>query len=116
MSPLGMKPTGDRILVREIQLKQTKGGIVIPETATDARAKNVAVRCEVVAFGPGQLHTSQYGTPYRVTCEQILGVERLEPGMVLMCSRYLGDYEFQHADGSREKLKIVNATDVIGLE
>ena len=48
---MGLKPIGDRIIVRrEAADERTSGGIILPDTA-----KNKPQRGEVVAVGPGRL-------------------------------------------------------------
>jgi len=48
---MGLKPIGDRIIVRrESAEEKTSGGIILPDTA-----KNKPQRGEVIAVGPGKL-------------------------------------------------------------
>ena len=48
---MGLKPIGDRIIVRrEAADEKTAGGIILPDTA-----KNKPQRGEVIAVGPGKL-------------------------------------------------------------
>lgn len=48
---MGLKPIGDRIIVRrESADEKTAGGIILPDTA-----KNKPQRGEVIAVGPGKL-------------------------------------------------------------
>ena len=48
---MGLKPLGDRIIVRrEAAEGKTAGGIILPDTA-----KNKPQRGEVIAVGPGKL-------------------------------------------------------------
>lgn len=48
---MGLKPIGDRIIVRrESAEEKTAGGIILPDTA-----KNKPQRGEVIAVGPGKL-------------------------------------------------------------
>lgn len=48
---MGLKPIGDRIIVRrESADEKTAGGIILPDTA-----KNKPQRGEIVAVGPGKL-------------------------------------------------------------
>jgi chaperonin GroES len=49
---MGLKPIGDRIIVRrEAADEKTAGGILLPDTA-----KNKPHRGEVIAVGPGRLN------------------------------------------------------------
>jgi len=49
---MGLKPIGDRIIVRrESAEEKTSGGIILPDTA-----KNKPQRGEVIAVGPGKLN------------------------------------------------------------
>ncbi len=49
---MGLKPIGDRIIVRrEAAEEKTAGGIVLPDTA-----RNKPQRGEVIAVGPGKLN------------------------------------------------------------
>jgi chaperonin GroES len=48
---MGLKPIGDRIIVRrQAAEEKTSGGIILPDTA-----KNKPQRGEVIAVGPGKL-------------------------------------------------------------
>ena len=48
---MGLKPIGDRIIVRrESAEEKTSGGIILPDTA-----KNKPQRGEVIAVGPGKV-------------------------------------------------------------
>jgi chaperonin GroES len=48
---MGLKPIGDRIIVRrEAAEEKTSGGIILPDTA-----QNKPQRGEVIAVGPGKL-------------------------------------------------------------
>ncbi len=45
-----IKPLGDRILIKRSEMKMTKGGILLPETAQEKPRQG-----EVVAIGPGKM-------------------------------------------------------------
>jgi len=50
---MGLKPIGDRIIVRrEAAEEKTSGGIILPDTA-----KNKPQKGEVIAVGPGKLNS-----------------------------------------------------------
>ena len=44
-----IKPLGNRLLVRRAQMKTTKGGIILPDTAKEKPKEG-----EVIAVGPGK--------------------------------------------------------------
>jgi chaperonin GroES len=46
-----IKPLGDRVLIQALQAEETKGGIIIPDTA----AKEKPQQGTVVAVGPGRV-------------------------------------------------------------
>jgi chaperonin GroES len=45
----GINPLGDRVLVKPIKQEQTRGGILIPDTATEKPQEG-----EILAVGPGR--------------------------------------------------------------
>ncbi len=45
-----IKPLGDRVLVKRAEMKMSKGGILLPETAQEKPRQG-----EVVAIGPGKM-------------------------------------------------------------
>lgn len=45
-----VKPLGNRVLVKRSEIKMSKGGIILPETAQEKPRQG-----EVVAVGPGKL-------------------------------------------------------------
>ena len=48
---MGLKPLGDRILVKRIEEEEVnKGGIIIPDTAKEKPMKG-----EIIAVGPGRI-------------------------------------------------------------
>jgi chaperonin GroES len=59
---MGLKPIGDRIIVRrEAAEEKTAGGIVLPDTA-----RNKPQRGEVVAVGPGKLDKDGKRSPMQL--------------------------------------------------
>ena len=50
MSTGKVKPLGNRVLVKRCEVKQTKGGILLPDTAKEKPKQG-----EVVAVGPGKI-------------------------------------------------------------
>jgi co-chaperonin GroES (HSP10) len=110
-----MKPSSDRLLVKELKPTETKGGIIIPATSGDAKAKNTLIRCEVVAVGPGAIHAEDGHEVRRLSCSEIAGVP-LEVGAVVLCSRYLGVYRWQDATGAWQEYQVVGASEILGVE
>ena len=51
MLKLNIQPLGDRIVIKRTEAIQTKGGILLPESAKDKPAQGT-----VVAVGPGKTH------------------------------------------------------------
>ena len=45
-----IKPLGDRVLVKRAEMKMSKGGIILPETAQEKPRQG-----KVVAIGPGKM-------------------------------------------------------------
>lgn len=50
MSEKNIKPLGNRVLIKRTEMKMTKGGILLPETAQEKPRQG-----EVVAVGPGKI-------------------------------------------------------------
>ena len=46
-----IKPLGDRVLVQALKAEETKGGIIIPDTATKEKPQQGTV----IAVGPGRV-------------------------------------------------------------
>jgi chaperonin GroES len=85
---MGLKPIGDRIIVRrEVAEEKTAGGIVLPDTA-----RNKPQRGEVVAVGPGKLNKDGKRSPMQ-----------LKAGDKVLFTSWAGD-EFQDR---REKAEIL---------
>ncbi len=61
MTVKDIKPLGNRVLVKRSQVKTTKGGILLPETAQEKPRQG-----EVVAIGPGKIDDKGHLTPMHV--------------------------------------------------
>ena len=57
-----VKPLGNRVLVKRSQVKTTKGGILLPDTAKEKPKQG-----EVVAVGPGKLDDDGKFQPMNVS-------------------------------------------------
>ena len=63
-----IRPLGDRILVKRIEEEETKGGIIIPDTA-----KEKPMRGEIIAVGNGKLNDKGERIPLELkTGEKVL--------------------------------------------
>ena len=93
---MGLKPIGDRIIVRrEAAEEKTSGGILLPDTA-----KNKPQRGEVLAVGPGKLNKD--GTRAAMT---------LKVGDKVLFTSWAGD-EFQDRKRTDEIL-VMHESDVL---
>ena len=110
-----MIPVGPVLLVREIVEDKSAGGLHLIRGTGDARDKDRACRCIVEAIGPGERRIMSNGTVVHLTCAQIMGAP-VEVGAHVYCSRYLGIHRITRADGTQDKLQIVRAADVLGVE
>jgi co-chaperonin GroES (HSP10) len=108
-------PGGCKMVVRELKVDKTSGGIIIPDTNKDPRNTRNAVRCEVLALGEGKIHVCPDGRKVRVSVAEIIG-QPIGIGSIVLCSRYWGDYEFDLPSGERLKLKLADAEEVLGVE
>ena len=85
---MGLKPIGDRIIVRrEAAEEKTTGGIILPDTA-----RNKPQRGEIIAVGPGKLQNDGTRAPMQ-----------LQVGDKVLFTSWAGD-EFQDR---REKAEIL---------
>jgi chaperonin GroES len=93
---MGLKPIGDRIIVRrEAAEERTAGGIILPDTA-----KNKPQRGEVVAVGPGKLKPD--GSRAKM---------QLKPGDKVLFTSWAGD-EFEDRKSANEIL-VMHEGDVL---
>jgi chaperonin GroES len=61
MSVNNIKPMGNRVLVKRSQVKATKGGILLPDSAQEKPKQG-----EVIAIGPGKTEDDGKITPMNV--------------------------------------------------
>lgn len=54
MATKNIKPLGDRVLIEALSVEETKGGIIIPDTAHKEKPQ----QGKVLAVGPGRLSES----------------------------------------------------------
>ena len=93
---MGLKPIGDRIIVRrEAAEEKTAGGIILPDTA-----KNKPQRGQVVAVGPGKVKPD--GTRTQM---------QLKPGDKVLFTSWAGD-EFQDRR-QKDEILVMHETDVL---
>lgn len=92
-----IKPLGDRILVKRSEIKMTKGGILLPETAQEKPRQG-----EVVAVGPGKLDDKGNLKPMHVNI-----------GDHVLFSSYAGT-EVKTEDDQAEYL-IMSEEDILGV-
>jgi chaperonin GroES len=95
---MGLKPIGDRIIVRrEAADEKTTGGIILPDTA-----KNKPQRGEVVAVGPGKLKKD--GTRAAM---------QLKAGDKVLFTSWAGD-EFQDR-AKKDEILVMHEEDVLAV-
>jgi chaperonin GroES len=58
---MAVHPLGDRVLVKPLEEKETKGGIIVPDTA-----KEKPQRGKIVAVGKGRVNTKGVRIPLEV--------------------------------------------------
>ena len=95
---MGLKPIGDRIVVRRSKAEEkTSGGILLPDTA-----KNKPQRGKVVAVGPGRLAKDGKRRPLQV-----------KPGDTILFTAWAGD-EFQEK-GNSDAILVMREEDVLAV-
>lgn len=92
-----IKPLGNRVLVKRSEIKLSKGGILLPETAQEKPKQG-----EVVAVGPGKLDDKGNLNPLSVTV-----------GDLILFSSYAGT-EVKTGDDQGEYL-IMSEDDILGV-
>jgi len=93
---IGLRPLGDRVVIKPLAREEvTKGGIVLPDTATEKPQQG-----EVVAVGPGRVLDSGD----RVTLD-------LREGDRVIFAKYAGT-EFKHES---DELLILSEKDVLAV-
>ena len=93
---MNVKPLGARVLVRRSKVQQTKGGILLPDSAQEKPREG-----EVLAVGPGTLQDDGSFEP--------LPVKR---GDVVLFSSYGGTKVSSEGD---EELLLLSLTDILGV-
>jgi chaperonin GroES len=93
---IGLRPLGDRVVIKPLAREDvTKGGIVLPDTATEKPQQG-----EVVAVGPGRV----LDNGERVTLD-------LKEGDRVIFAKYAGT-EFKHES---DDLLILSEKDVLAI-
>jgi len=93
---IGLRPLGDRVVIKPLAREEvTKGGIVLPDTATEKPQQG-----EVVAVGPGRVLDSGD----RITLD-------LKEGDRVIFAKYAGT-EFKHES---DDLLILSEKDVLAV-
>jgi chaperonin GroES len=92
---MGLKPIGDRIIVRrEAAEDKTSGGIILPDTA-----KNKPQKGEVIAVGPGKVKDDGTRAPMQ-----------LKAGDKVLFTSWAGD-EFK--DRGKDEILVMHEGDVL---
>lgn len=95
---MGLKPIGDRIVVRRSKAEDTsKGGILLPDAA-----KNKPQKGNVVAVGPGRLAKDGKRQALQV-----------KPGDMILFTAWAGD-EFQER-GNSDAILVMREEDVLAV-
>lgn len=97
MSTEHIKPLGNRVLVRRLQAKTTRGGIILPDSAQEKPKQG-----DVVAVGPGKR-----------TEEGVLKPMTVQVGDRVLFTSYAGT-EVKTADAEQEYL-IMSEEDILGV-
>ena len=92
-----IKPLGDRVLVKRSEIKMTKGGILLPETAQEKPRQG-----EIVAVGPGKFDDKGQ-----------LKAMNVRIGDTVLFSSYAGT-EVKTEDGQTDFL-IMSEEDILGV-
>ena len=93
---MGLKPIGDRIIVRrQAADEKSSGGIILPDTA-----KNKPQRGEVIAVGPGKLKKDGKRT-----------APQLKAGDQVLFTSWAGD-EYQDRR-NKEEILVMHESDVL---
>jgi chaperonin GroES len=97
MSVKKIKPLGNRVLVKRLEAKTSKGGILLPETAQEKPKQG-----EVIAVGPGKM--DEDGTMHAMN---------VRIGDLVLFSAYAGT-EVKNEDSGAEYL-IMSEDDILGV-
>ena len=93
-----VKPLGKRVLIKRNKVTQTKGGIILPETAQEKPKEGT-----VVAVGPGKLDDNGK-----------IDSMNLKVGDRILFSSYAGT-EVKDPDNSDDELLIMNEDEIFGV-
>jgi co-chaperonin GroES (HSP10) len=111
-----LRPCGQMILCEKLKPKQSRGGILIPETAKDTDTAST-YRMRVVAIGPGAPHV-EAGELRMVTPQEQAGVP-FAVGDVIVCGRYNFNCDVWNPEAdqtTRREFRMVRAEDVLAVE
>lgn len=92
-----IKPLGNRVLIKRSEIKMTKGGILLPETAQEKPRQG-----EIVAVGPGKFDDKGE-----------LKAMNVRVGDIVLFSSYAGT-EVKTEDGQADFL-ILSEEDILGV-
>jgi chaperonin GroES len=90
-----LKPLGNRVLVRRLEEADTKGGIILPDSA-----KKKQETAEVISVGPGSLTKEGKTIPIPV-----------KPGDKILMDKYAG----QEVSLEDEEYVILRAEDIVAI-
>lgn len=94
-----IKPLGNRVLVKRSQMKVSKGGILLPETAQEKPKQG-----EVVAVGPGKL--DEKGELKKMS---------VEVGNCVLFSSYAGTEVKTQKEEDEAEYLILSEDDILGV-
>ena len=93
-----IKPVGKRVLIKRSEAAKTQGGILLPDSATEAPKEGI-----VVAVGTGALNEhGEFETP------------NLKEGDRVLFSSYAGT-TVKNSDTNEEEFLIMSESDVFGV-
>lgn len=93
--PVQFKPLGNRVLLRRLEAQETKGSIILPDTA-----KKKQEMAEVIAVGPG-----------KKTDEGVLLTPPVAVGNTVLVDKYSG----QEVSLNDEEYLVVRSDDIIAI-
>jgi len=91
-----VQPLGDRVLIQALRAEETKGGIIIPDTATKEKPQQGTV----IAVGPGR--TNDKG-------------ERIKPEVKAGDTVLFGKYSGTEIEVDGEDLLILREADILAV-
>lgn len=93
-----IKPLGNRVLVRRAKKAESKGGILLPDSAQEKPREG-----EVIAVGPGKLDE-----------DGVMQVLTVSVGDTVLFGAYAGT-EVKHESSENEELLIMTEDDILGI-